>query len=169
MLNDKDQIKIYYFRISDIWNRLCEEHSRLYDLSVQEYQVLLENDIDKLDDIVKEKDIHIQNISQLDSLRKEVLSEMNQKIPSDHKIENILGLIDFFSTYEKSLGNNYFSKFNQLLIQIIEKVKFQNKANQKFVNKAIISLENIKNETLGVKSYQTYTNRGQVGSTNSQK
>ena len=54
----------------------------------------------------------------------------------------------------------YLNNFNSLLIDIIQKIQKQNKKNQIFINKAIISLKEIKGSVDGGKNFNTYTQEG---------
>ena len=77
------------------------------------------------------------------------------------KLSNISELINFLEKYEAQKNINNMNKFNALLIDVIKKIKKQNKHNQLFINKAVLSLEELKQETVGEKqNYATYTSSG---------
>ena len=62
--------------------------------------------------------------------------------------------------YPVELKEKHLFRFNALLIDLIEKIQNQNKRNQLFINKALHSLKEIRQDVLGKKSYSTYTSRG---------
>jgi flagellar biosynthesis/type III secretory pathway chaperone len=62
--------------------------------------------------------------------------------------------------FEKQNNTQHLYRFNALLIDVIEKIQTQNKKNQVFLNKAINSLKEIREEALGVKNYNTYNKKG---------
>ena len=76
------------------------------------------------------------------------------------KIDAVSDLLELMSNYEKKLDEKYLNNFNSLLIDIIQKIQKQNKKNQIFINKAIISLKEIKGSVDGKKSFNTYTQEG---------
>lgn len=52
-------------------------------------------------------------------------------------------------------------KLNLILMDIVEKIQEQNKKNQVFLNKALISLKELKNSfSGGGKKYETYGSNG---------
>ncbi|OUR92858.1 hypothetical protein A9Q84_20305 [Halobacteriovorax marinus] len=156
MENQKKEL--FYFQITDLWKRLCESHSELFDLTCDEYSLLLGSEIDKLENKIIQKQELIAKIAILESIREELITDVNKHLNA--KISNVTELISFFQTYESSLNQKHLFSFNSLLIDIIEKIQAQNKNNQLFINKALGSLRSIREEVLGEKSYSTYTSKG---------
>jgi FlgN protein len=158
MNNFNSKLHTYYFQVVDLWNRLCEEHTMLFEATCTEYVELLENNIEKLESSIKEKEKIIYRINSLDNLRSKIIK--NIEAETNHKIENIKDLISLMDEFEKNNNQKHLWRFNQILIDIIEKIQTQNKKNQMFINKASLALQEIKDEVLGQKTYSTYTNKG---------
>ncbi|MEI8346646.1 MAG: flagellar protein FlgN [Pseudomonadota bacterium] len=155
------ELEIIYHQITDLWKRFCEEHNNLFDLTLDEYSALLSSDIDKVDAIITEKNKVIANIGQLEELRQELINQINVQMPAERQIKKISELIIVMREFEEKNGQSHLFRFNQLLIDIIEKIQLQNKKNQIFINKAIVSLREIRENALG-KKFSTYTPRGQT-------
>jgi flagellar biosynthesis/type III secretory pathway chaperone len=159
-MNRDDKVKTYYFKITDLWRRLCEEHSKLFDLTLDEYTHLLGSDIEKVEEITKQKEEIIVTVQSLEEHRAEIIGELNKDEVLKVNVENIKDLIEFMDTSELEKEQKHFHNFNSLLIDIIEKIQKQNKKNQVFINKAIKSLRDIREGAMGEKSYSTYTSSG---------
>ena len=156
MENQKKEL--YYFQVTDLWKRLCEEHSNLFDQTCDEYSLLLGSQIEELEEKIEQKQETISRISILEEIRVELIGTVNKGLNAN--ISNVSGLITFFQSFEKTLNQKHLQSFNSLLIDIIEKIQTQNKNNQLFINKALGSLKSIREEALGEKSYSTYTSNG---------
>jgi len=156
MENQKKEL--FYFQITDLWKRLCESHSELFDLTCDEYSLLLGSQLDSLESKIQEKQDLIAKIGILEKIREELIDDVNKHLNAN--IKNVTELISFFQRYESSLSQKHLFSFNALLIDIIEKIQAQNKNNQLFINKALGSLRSIREEALGEKSYSTYTSKG---------
>lgn len=161
-MNETDHLKADYFRVTDLWRRLCEAHNQVYKITCKEYDALLSNDIELLNSIVEEKEVYVGHINALEGLRQDIIEDINSRIPSDHRLTTASTLIGFFEAYEKNFSESYLESFNELLLDILQKIKFQNKKNQIFINKAMISLEKLKKEALGLKDVTTYKNDGKT-------
>lgn len=159
-INNSSILQIQYFQIVDIWQRLCEEHSRLLDVTCDEYAKLLESNIEELEVVIKHKENVIRTINNLETLRVEIIKEINEKNVFDKKIENVSDLIIVMRDFEDKNEQKHLFRFNQLLIDLIEKIQEQNKKNQLFLNKAILSLRQIRDEASGHKSFMTYNEKG---------
>ncbi|MBG07569.1 MAG: hypothetical protein CME68_02350 [Halobacteriovoraceae bacterium] len=169
-LNPKgDKINFFYYQVTDIWKRFCEEHATLFNLTCDEYTHLLKTDMDKLEETINTKSKTIDRINILDNLRSEIIDEINTFLQTNEnvkkkykfgKIKNVNELLSLMENVEQSLEEKYLSNFNNLLINIIEKIQAQNKKNHIFINKAIHSLNEMKGNVEGKKSYETYTKRG---------
>jgi flagellar biosynthesis/type III secretory pathway chaperone len=75
-------------------------------------------------------------------------------------VDSVSELIQVMSEYEEHNNEKHLFRFNQLLIDIIEKIQAQNKKNQLFLNRSINNLREIREDALGVKNYNTYNNKG---------
>lgn len=155
----KNDLKLLnYFRITDIWQRLCEAHNILLDLTCREYSHLLGSEIDAVESIAGEKRIVIEQINSLNDIREELVDEIASK--SKQEMPKMADLLSYFSDLEDERDKKFLTKFNNLLIDLIEKIQVQNKTNQKFINKALENLDSYKNEVTGKRDYKTYDARG---------
>ena len=157
---DGTHLEIIYFKTVDLWSKLCEYHNKLYSITCKEYSILLKSDLDKLDDILESKKEVINKINGLDSVRRNIFDEVYQ-IQHKTTVSNVSELINFLERFEDQKNIKNIKKFNALLIDVINKIQKQNKHNQLFINKAVLSLEELKQETVGKKqNYATYTSSG---------
>lgn len=155
-------LQIIYFKVTDVWRRLCELHTDLLDKTFEEYSLLLKSEIDLIDDLIKEKQVIIKQITLIDDERMNIINELNTILKAEGKseIESVSHLIKTMEAFEKENETRHLFRFNSLLIDLIEKLQEQNKRNQVFLNKAINNLKDIREEAIGVKSYQTYNQKG---------
>lgn len=151
---------LLYFRVTDIWKEFCELHTKLFDVTCEEYSLLLQSDIDHLENKVLEKELLIETISLVEKLRSEIIAEMNEDSNIEKKISNSSDLLTHFSQFSIEKEQRHLFNFNSLLIDIIEKVQAQNKKNQLFISKAISGLREIREDAAGIKSYQIYEKTG---------
>ena len=157
---EKNQSKeVFYYRVTDLWKRLCEEHNTLLDQTCEEYSLLLSSDVDALDIKTQEKVETIDRIKKLESLREQAIKEI-RKTYSDSQIKSISDVISFFQEFENRNNALHLFRFNRFLIDIIEKIQAQNKKNQLFINKALANLKQIRESAMGIKSYSTYDKKG---------
>jgi len=154
-----DKLAVFYFQVTDLWKRLCEEHNDLFNVTCDEYSLLLSSELDKLEEKLIEKNQIITRISALEGIRREIISEINDLFP-EKSIDSVTKLLDIMKNYEVENNQKHLFRFNALLIDIIEKIQAQNKRNQLFINKALISLKQIRIEATGKKNYSTYTSKG---------
>lgn len=166
MSNRMDEKKLYYQHVVSVWERFCQFHKDLYDLTCEEYLTLLESDIDKLETMLPVKEEIISKIGELDSERAGLIEKINESGLFAQKITRAGELLDAFSELEKSAAIPALRNFNSLLIDMIQKIQLQNKKNQQFLNKAMISLKEVKQGYAGKKTYTTYGADGQTRSLN---
>jgi flagellar biosynthesis/type III secretory pathway chaperone len=157
-MDGKDAKELQYFQITDLWRKLCEEHSLLFDQTCDEYAILLKSDLDLLEAKIAEKEETIARIGKLEKLRGEVVAQIRQS--SGLPILTINDVIDHMGDLSFEREQKHLSRFNALLIDIIEKIQRQNKKNQMFINKAILALSELKSDALGKKNYSTYNAKG---------
>lgn len=162
MKNTDQTLHLIYFRVTDIWKRFCEEHTQLLDKTFEEYALLLKSDVDELESLLAEKQEIIKNISFLEHARERCINELNEYLKQNNQkeVESVSELIEIMNFFEKQNNTQHLYRFNALLIDVIEKIQTQNKKNQVFLNKAINSLKEIREEALGVKNYNTYNKKG---------
>ncbi|MCO4753886.1 MAG: flagellar protein FlgN [Bacteriovoracaceae bacterium] len=146
--------------IADLWQEQCSMHTRLFELTCDEYTHLLSSDMDELDDSIEQKRLLIQDIEKMDSIRKALVQEMNAQW-SEAKIEKVHTLVEFLNANGQKSNGQRIEKLNLILMDIIDKIQAQNKKNQLFLNKALISLRELKESFGGnKKNYKTYGSNG---------
>ncbi|MCY4523770.1 MAG: flagellar export chaperone FlgN [Halobacteriovoraceae bacterium] len=157
------KIESLYFKITGLWNMLCKKHAILFDFTCEEYMLLLSSDIDELEKKIVKKEEVIDSINNLEKVREQLINEINQTLPGgENKIKSISQLIAYcHQKIDSEKKENHLKKFNDLLIDIINKIQDQNKKNQLFLNKALSSLKEIREDVSGMKSYPLYTANGE--------
>lgn len=166
MSNRMDEKKLYYQHVVSVWERFCHLHKDLYDLTCEEYLTLLESDIDKLETMLPVKEEIISKIGELDSERAGLIEKINESGLFAIKITRAGELLDAFTPVETNAAIPALRNFNSLLIDMVQKIQLQNKKNQQFLNKAMISLKEVKQGYTGKKTYTTYGADGQTRSLN---
>ena len=158
----KNELGVIYFQVTDIWRRFCEEHTLLLDKTFEEYSLLLSSDIEKLEAVLAEKQEVIKKINFLEEARTRVIGTLNEYLSrhGQKEVESVSELIEVMRFYEEQNNTKHLFRFNELLIDVIEKIQDQNKKNQVFLNKAINNLREIREEAMGVKNYSTYNKNG---------
>lgn len=151
-----EEKKLYYHQVLSVWEGFCSLHSQLFDIACDEYLALLSSDIDKLEELLPFKEETIAKISELDSERNKLVEKINNTTLVTSPLNKASELMTFFSDIETKNGVSALKNLNSLLIDIIEKIQLQNKTNQVFLNKAMISLRDLKRGFNGQKIYSTY-------------
>ncbi|WP_408098238.1 flagellar protein FlgN [Peredibacter sp. HCB2-198] len=162
-LNEK---KLYFQRVLAVWEGFCQLHKELYDLTCEEYLTLLESDIDKLETMLPLKDEIISKIGELEKDRSELIDQLNHTGLFANKIVKASDLLASFAELDQQSAIPALKNLNSLLIDIVQKIQEQNKKNQQFLNKAMISLREIKQGFTGKKNYSTYGADGLTRSLN---
>ena len=98
-------------------------------------------------------------IQQLDQARQVLMKKVSEQV--GHPINKASELLAVMAGFEKENQQNYLQRFNNLLVDIIEKIQQQNHKNQVFINKAIISLQEIR-ESVSGRKFKTYTPTAQL-------
>lgn len=166
MTNRLDEKILYYQRVLNAWEVFCQLHKDLYDLTCEEYLTLLESDIDKLETMLPVKEEIISKIGELETERTELIEKLNSTGLFATKITRAGELLNAFSDIDQKSAIPALRNLNSLLIDIIGKIQEQNKKNQQFLNKAMISLKEVKQGFTGKKTYTTYGADGQTRSLN---
>ncbi|MDA8793806.1 flagellar protein FlgN [Bacteriovoracaceae bacterium] len=161
-LEQTTNLKFLFHNLTNIWEDFCRCHHLLYDFTCQEHINLMESDIDGLEKTALEKDKVLLDIEQLDTLRKECVNDISHIINPNNPATKISELIELVEGRVDEKELDTLKKLNLLLIDIIQKLQEQNKRNQIFLNRSIISLNELKEEFTG-KKYSTY---GPSGNTN---
>ncbi len=162
----KDKLAPLYFQVTDVWKQFCEEHNELFNLTCDEYSLLLKSDLELLEERITEKNECIARIGTLEMMRRGLIDDINALYP-EKKIDSVAALLEVMSNYEIESNQKHLFRFNALLIDIIEKIQAQNKRNQLFINKALHSLQQIRIEASGKKNYSTYSAKGSAVTTTS--
>lgn len=160
-----EALALLYFQVTDLWKKLCQEHNLLFNLTCDEYSFLLRSELDSLEEKIIEKQDCIERISTLEAIRKDLLVELKNLYPNK-EITSVSELLEIMSEYEIEHNQKHLRSFNSLLIDIIEKIQTQNKRNQLFINKALMNLQQMKQEASGKKKYSTYSKKGSSVSVN---
>lgn len=166
-MNEKSQIvlRLKLSELSDLWQDYCQFHSSLYELTCDEYMHLLSSDIEKLDDVLIEKNKIIDHIKSLEDKRSLTLQELNELSP-EQNIFKINDVIKLAKNLDDQSEATRLEKLNLLLLDVIEKIQDQNKMNQMFLNRAIHSLKELKESFSGRKTFKTYGSTGVTRSNN---
>jgi flagellar biosynthesis/type III secretory pathway chaperone len=166
MDNRMDEKKLYYQRVLYVWEEFCRLHKDLYDLTCEEYLTLLESDIDKLESMLPLKEEIISKIGELEKERSDLIEKLNSVTLFSNTIVRAGDLLSAFSDIDSQMGIPALKNLNSLLIDIIHKIQDQNKKNQQFLNKAMLSLREVKQGFTGKKQYTTYGANGQTRALN---
>lgn len=161
-----DEKKLYYQQAVSVWEGFCQLHKSLYDLTCEEYLTLLESDIDKLETMLPLKEEIISKIGELEKDRAELIEKLNSTALFATKITRAGELLTAFAELDRQAAIPAMKNLNALLIDIIQKIQDQNKKNQQFLNKAMLSLRDVKQGFTGKKQYTTYGADGQTRSLN---
>ena len=151
-----DEKKLYYHSVVSVWEGFCHLHKELYDLTCDEYLTLLSSDVDKLEDALPLKEEIIRKISALEYERKDLIESITTSKIFTKNILKSSDLLIVFSEIDQSSAMPALKNLNALLIDIVQKIQEQNKKNQMFLNRAMLSLREIKQGFTGKKTYSTY-------------
>ena len=129
-----------------IWQKFCDLHQQLYQVTCKEYQLLLRGHIDDLDKCLLDKIDIINEIKKMELKRKSTV----RRVAS---IQNASELM-------RHVQSQKLAEYNKFLIETIKKLQEQNKKNQIFINKAMHNLRGIRDELTGYHSRSTYDSKG---------
>ncbi|MBT3234805.1 MAG: hypothetical protein HN353_02535 [Bdellovibrionales bacterium] len=163
--NNNRDLELVYFQIVDSWKRLCEEHSLLLDAACNEYSLLLSSKLDELETAINHKHDILLKINTLEELRAKLIDRASELFSQKSgsaavDLTSVGGLIKALEPFEVKDNGHHLMRFNNILIDIIEKIQRQNKKNQLFINKALDSIQDMRFEAVGEKKYVTYDARG---------
>lgn len=156
MINRMDEKKFFYHNILTLWEGFCKLHKDLYELTCEEYLTLLSSDIDKIESMLPVKEEIIAKIGELERERATLIEDLNAKGLTPTRILRAGDLLTAFADLDKENGLPALQNLNSLLIDIVTKIQEQNKKNQVFLNKAMLSVRDMKNGFSGKKTYSTY-------------
>ena len=154
-----NRLTLHYFACTDIWNKFCELHYSLFQLTCDEYSTILSSNIELLEDILLKKDQVINEIASLEQVRYSLIQEIEAEFATS--FDRASSLIDFFeSKIPNEKSEKHLQKYNLLLIDLINQLKDQNKKNQAVLNKTIKSLAELREAAQGIKSFTVYNAKG---------
>lgn len=159
-MNELKTILLLQEQTIEIWKQFCTLHTQLYDTTCDEYLALLSSDMDKIEDCLAQKKNLISEIDILEKHRSEIINRINQSMDTN-KITKVFELISFFKAHDESGAQSVLEKYNNLLIDIVEKLQEQNKKNRLFLNKALLTISEIKKEFSHKKGLETYNRSGE--------
>lgn len=158
--NIQDTLLEDYSTVVSIWEDFCKNHSMLYEKTCDEYVALLCSNIEELEHILEQKQKYIDKINIIEGKRSKLIEAFNSKRDQNSQIENVSDLLIFMHRFEQTRESNVLHRLNLLLIDIIEKIQEQTKKNQYFLNKAIRSIDEMRDSFAGTKKFNTYTAMG---------
>lgn len=157
------RLKLKYQEILSLWKEFCNSHTKLYELTCEEYMHLLSSDMDKLEETIDFKQDLIEHINRLDDTRQTLMQDVASINGKGESINSVSRLLQVMQTDKDKSFSIQLDKYNKLLLDIVEKIQDQNKTNQLFLNKAILSLQELKDSFNGNKSFKTYNDKGISG------
>lgn len=151
-----EALRLHHLAAIEIWENFCRLHHDLYELTCDEYQVLLSGEIEKLDEVIAKKEVVMTEIARWENYRADLIVTLNKELAADLQITNVTELLNTLQPAEARLPIPALKNLNALLIDVITRVQEQNKRNQQFLNRAMQSLKEIREGFSGKKSYSTY-------------
>lgn len=158
------QLKMEFETFMSHLNQCIKLHMSLFEKTSEEYIQLLEGDHENLGETIKIKQGIIHEVDEVvSSLERSYFKIFNlcQKDEAIFKLENLKSLL---SEMNLTREHKYLSSQANLLAEIVDNTKEQNKLNQSFINKSIESLKSLKRDVFGIKEYNSYNNKGIVNS-----
>jgi hypothetical protein len=142
-----------------IWQDYAKSHSDLLELTIDEYHLLLNNQIEEIEKKIIEKEKIITDIKFFDDERKKIVSDICQLFPQLDPNLKFSALVDFMETNIDENAGITLGKLNSILLELIKQLQTQNKKNQIFLNKSLHTIAEIKKEFSG-KKYSNYSSKG---------
>ena len=153
----KDEtLRLYHQQAVEVWECFCKLHRELYELTCEEYQALLSGEIETLEALVIKKEKVMSYINEWETRRAEMIDSLNKSLPDENRITGVSQLLTLMKGPESQMAIPALKNLNSLLIDIITETQEQNKRNQVFLNKAMLSLRDIRQGFGGKKSYTVY-------------
>ncbi len=151
--------KELYKSIINLWQRLCNLHQSLLEITAEEYHALLSSDLDETSKILEQKKRIIEKINVEEQSRQKLVSEILGPKTLDENFK-FKDLKTFFDQFEIESSGNHLNNFNLILLDTIDKIKEQNKKNRFFINRALISLDGLKLPSDQSKRHYLYNKNG---------
>jgi uncharacterized coiled-coil protein SlyX len=109
-IEPKDRMAIFYFEVTDLWKRLCEEHMELFNLTCDEYSLLLSSKLEELEEKLVEKNKTIKKINHLEKIRRNLISDLNEFL-TEQKVDSVSALLAVMNQYEVELKEKHLFRF----------------------------------------------------------
>jgi flagellar biosynthesis/type III secretory pathway chaperone len=151
----------YYNQVIQIWQLLCELHSHLYQITCNEYTFLLNSNMEKIEESLNEKEATIEKIKKVELARSNLIAKINETLSEENKLKSAGQLSLYFANFPKEVRDHFFSNYNSLLIEIIEKIQEQNKKNQVLLGRGLSYFKQMKELVNGAK-LTIYNSQGQI-------
>ena len=152
----RDQaLRLYHSQAVEVWENFCRLHRDLFELTCDEYQALLSGEVEALEALVTRKEAVMAEINAWDSTRTSLIQDIDRAQIAAYPIRNIKDLLDLLREPESQMVTAL-TNLNALLIDIITQTHDQNKRNQVFLNRALLSLRDLREGFSGKRQYTTY-------------
>ena len=159
-----ERLRLYHQSAVELWEQFCKLHQELYENTCDEYQALLSGEIEGLEELIARKENVMQRINAVEAHRSELIAALNRDGLTSQPISNVSGLLQLLRPVEETLPIPALKNLNALLIDVITRIQEQNKRNQIFLNRAMLSLKDIREGFSGKKQYTTYGANGMTRS-----
>jgi len=153
------ELKLKLNHLRQLWFDFSEKHTELYEITCDEYMHLLASEIDELEANIDEKTKVLGYINQLEVQRNELTNEITNHYGAE-KQTKLSGFLKVLNENNEETISGEINKLNLILLDIVEKIQEQNRKNQFFLNKAIMSLKELKESFNGKPAYKTYSSSG---------
>jgi flagellar biosynthesis/type III secretory pathway chaperone len=161
----REIVKLKAERLRELWQEFCHKHTELYDITCDEYMHLLASNIEDLEETIQQKTALINYVNGLDGIRTDLIGDLSESLNLSGE-SKLIDLIQGLKAVGEEKQAVEIEKLNLLLLDIVEKIQEQNKKNQIFLNKALHSLNELKESFVGHKTYKTYSSTGGLARSN---
>jgi len=152
-----------YQELTLIWRELCVLHTHLFELTNQEYQYLLTSETDLLESNLIEKRNVVKMINDFDQRRQDCVERVFALINPDTDLSPTFSIINRILMQNLKLeASHQLEKYNDYLVDIIEKIQMQNRKNRQFLNRAMIMIDDLKKDFQSSKKILSYNKKGNL-------
>ena len=110
----KEKLAALYFEVTNLWKQFCEEHNELFNLTCDEYSLLLKSELELLEEKIIEKNECIKRIGTLEMVRRDLIKDLNALYP-EKNIDSVSSLLEIMSEYEVESKQKHLFRYNALL------------------------------------------------------
>ena len=143
-----------------LWQSLCKKHTELFELTFEEYSLMIENDSDSLIRKLQEKKALIKEIARLNQKRESLIEKMELLTKDKIDFFNIEEVIKFITINISQEEAQELNKLNNILKNLILQIKRQNYKSKKFIKKSIIFINQMKNNIINKTGCSLYKKKG---------